>query len=173
MLLTLGARVSGEGLVELLEACHRRIRHHLILARTLVERGSDASSDEVREVAAQVRRYFTVALPQHVADEDLTIAPHLVDAEPQVAAALRTLAADHTAHTSVIASLMDDLGALERDPSALSQIRTRLAWAVERLAFQLAEHLALEERVVFPALRRLPDRKRDEILAAIRERRGG
>lgn len=173
MFVTLGARNQVDELVDLLAACHRRIRQHVVLARRLVVQGPTRPDHEVRDTAAQIRRYFTLALPLHVADEDQTIAPRLRDFDSTVTAALKTVAADHGNHQSLVDSLVDLCGEIELAPDQLATINGRLSRLVELLATEFATHLELEERVVFPALRSLTPTERAEILAAIRKRREG
>ena len=171
MLVSLGARNQVDELVDLLAACHRRIRHHVVLARRLVVRGADSPIDDVCATAAQIRRYFTVALPLHVADEDETIAPRLAALGNPVAAALNTMAVDHVNHQHLIDRLVELCGEIEQSPAQLKRINGQLSRLVEVLATELAAHLELEERVVFPALRALGEAQRADILAAMRQRR--
>jgi iron-sulfur cluster repair protein YtfE (RIC family) len=171
MLLTIGRRDHPDDLVDLLATCHRRIRFHVVLARRLAERGREASVDEVRNTAAQVRNYFALALPLHVADEDEMIAPQLERTNAAVSEALRTLTSDHLRHERVLERLNELCAAIERDPGALPALDHELARLVDLLAADLAAHLELEERVVFPALRQLPATRQAEIAAAIRRRR--
>lgn len=172
MFVTLGARASANELVDLLAACHRRIRSHVTTARRLVAAGQASPPGEIREAASQIRRYFTLALPLHVADEDQTIAPHLQRSGPDVTRALTTLTAEHVAHQPLIDQLVELCAELERDPAVLPAVTTKLSQVVETLASELATHLELEEQVVFPMLRQLPESERMELLAAIRRRRG-
>jgi iron-sulfur cluster repair protein YtfE (RIC family) len=170
MLVTLGARHQGDELVDALAACHGRIRQHLVLARRLVLHGPNSPASEVCETASQLRRYFSLALPLHVADEE-AIAPRLVAAGDAVAAVLGTMSADHARHQYLIDRLIELCEEVERDPARLSTINARLSRLVEVLATELATHLELEEQVVFPAIRLLPERDRASILEAIRLRR--
>lgn len=172
-MVTHGARTEVDELVDLLASCHRRIRDHVVLARRLVVRGPDSPLQDVCDAASQIRRYFTVALPLHVADEEQTIAPRIAGAGASVAAALKTGAAEHADHQYLIARLVELCEEVERRPAELRVINGRLSRLVEVLASELAQHLELEERVVFPALRVLSAAERAEILAAARSRRGG
>jgi hypothetical protein len=136
MLFTIGRRETGEDAVDLLLACHARIRHFLALA---LRAGDDA------EAIAAVRRYFTEALPLHIADEDELLAPrvHVGD-----------MSDEHRAHAALVARLAAG----------------EMAAAVE-LAPLLLAHLDAEERDVFPLVRALPASERAEILAGMRARR--
>ncbi|NVB82575.1 MAG: hemerythrin domain-containing protein [Kofleriaceae bacterium] len=172
MLLTLGARNQVDELVDLLAVCHRKIRQHLVLARRLVLQGPTTPAPEVAETAAQIRRYFTVALPLHVADEDLSIAPRLPHAGGELGAAVAQVASDHAKHQAMIDMLVALCSEVERDPTRVTTLAERLAAVLDALAPELAGHLDLEERVVFPAVRALPTAVRAAILDEMRARRG-
>jgi hypothetical protein len=64
MIVQLGARTTGNDVVDMLAACHERIRTFSTMACAI------ASGGDVREAAAAVRRYFAEAYPLHVADEE-------------------------------------------------------------------------------------------------------
>jgi iron-sulfur cluster repair protein YtfE (RIC family) len=156
--------------VAALAQCHDRIRATVALARTLA--GSpDAAAAEIAEAAMRIRRYFTEALPRHVADEDDTIAPMLAGSDPAVDAALAELAAQHHRHDPVIAELIAVATAIEADPSQLSAHAAELARIAGALAVEFAAHLALEEQVIHPAIRALPAADQDRIRAAMAARR--
>lgn len=171
MLVTLGARSSGEDVVDLLAACHRRIRQHLVLARRLVAAGPHAPPHEVRETAQRVARYFGVAFPLHIADEDQTIAPRLADAGDAVTKALAQMSADHVEHQADIDRLVAVCSEIEQDPTQLTALAAELSLLVEAISLQMATHLELEENVVFPALRLLDAAERGALLSQMRERR--
>src|SRR5262245_13477398 len=89
-------RADGD-LVDLLLDCHRRIRRFASTARHLAD--ADAVTDaEAREASAATARYFTVALPLHVRDEEDSIVPRLLGRDPQVDAALREMSRQHLDH---------------------------------------------------------------------------
>ena len=73
MLLTLSAHRRREppGLVELLEACHQRIRHFIGLCNEVARRG-DVPTAETAQACADAARYFREALPLHVAETPFT-----------------------------------------------------------------------------------------------------
>src|SRR6478752_10243593 len=105
MLVTLGQRAKSEDVVELLLECHGRIRKFLGFARDLAVAHA-APRDEVRQLAAQIRRYFAVSLPLHVADEEELIEPALAGASSEVDAALAAMHAEHEAHAPALARLV-------------------------------------------------------------------
>jgi iron-sulfur cluster repair protein YtfE (RIC family) len=168
MLVQLGNRTVPQDAVELLSGCHDRIRRFLILARRLATTSSVAEA-EIRVVASQIRRYFASAFPLHVADEEETIEPRL--AGHHVDNALDQMRADHVEHAQLVRPLVALCEKLERDPGQLPALATQLADVATRLALVLEAHLALEERIIFPALRRLSQGERDAIRDAMRARR--
>lgn len=171
MLVTLGTRTRSEDLVDLLARCHFRIRQHIVLARQLAAAGSEVSFGEIRQTAAQIRRYFTLAFPLHVIDEDETIAPRLARFEPALGDVLARLSTEHVGHTPLIARLTELCSEIENDPSQRTRLSTNLSQVVELVACELAVHLELEEELIFPALQRLPEAERAKLAAAIRARR--
>ncbi|MGE5185042.1 MAG: hemerythrin domain-containing protein, partial [Acidobacteriota bacterium] len=102
MLHTLGKRAASEDVVDLLVECHGRIRKFLGFARALADK-PEAPAGEVRAVAGQIRRYFAVALPLHIADEEEAIMPRLAAASDDVTRALAAMHREHAAHAGEIA----------------------------------------------------------------------
>ena len=170
MLVTLGQRAKSEEVVDLLVECHGRIRKFLGFARDLAT-AREAPHDEIRALATQVRRYFAVSLPLHVADEEELIEPALAGTSVEVDAALAAMHAEHATHGPALARLVGACAELERDPSALPRIAEVLAATTATLAAEFEPHLAREERVIFPALAALDAAKRDAIRAGMRARR--
>ncbi|HKJ00717.1 MAG TPA: hemerythrin domain-containing protein [bacterium] len=140
--------------VELLLDCHQRIRFFTELARRLGE-ADDLPADEVRGAAARVRRYFTEALPLHVADEEESLTPRLRGREPELDAALERMATEHRRHEPLLATLVATCEALEAAPARHAGLRGTLLETAAALAEEFEVHLGQEERVVIPALRRL------------------
>jgi iron-sulfur cluster repair protein YtfE (RIC family) len=170
MLVNVGARRETPDVVGALQQCHDRIRSFVALAAKLAA-APDAPPDEVRDAAARIVKYFTEALPFHVADEDETIAPRLAGASAEVDAALATLAADHHRHEPLVAELVAIARAIAADPAALPARAADLARAGAALAADFDTHLALEERVLHPAIAALPAADQDAIRAAMKARR--
>src|SRR6185503_9035331 len=88
MLTTLGGprpKRSGDELTGSLLDCHERIRRFTALALELgrvAPPGAPEALEQIREAAAGVPRYFTVALPLHSADEEQSVEPRLVALDP-------------------------------------------------------------------------------------------
>ena len=153
MLVNLGSQTTTEDVVDLLLACHERIRSFIAMARRIAASPTDAR--DVREPAGKVRRYFAEAFPLHVADEEelLAIPQRIHD--------------DHVTHAPAIERLVAMCAAIEQG----APVPPELAPLAERLERELEEHLAIEERDVFPAIRQLPEAERARIRDAIRARR--
>lgn len=170
MLVTVGPRRDAHDVVGALRQCHDRIRGFVALAGALAATPG-APADEVRDAAARIEKYFTEALPLHVEDEDETIAPRVAGASPEVDAALATLSVEHDRHAPLVAELLAITRALVADPAALSARAGDLARVAAVLRADLDAHLALEERVIHPAIAALPAVAQEEIRAAMVTRR--
>lgn len=170
MLVQLGQRTPTTDLVDLLADCHQRIRTFLALA-TRIATNPQAPIDEIRTSAGQVQRYFSLAFPLHLADEEQEIEPRLAGISPDVDKALAQMHAEHALHEPKIARLLELCTLLERDPRLIDAVCDRLAEVATQLTAELDTHLALEERVIFPALAQLPDEDRKSIVEMMRARR--
>ncbi len=162
--------------VDLLLDCHGRIRHFTALALRLLQPGEarPVSAEQLAEAARSLTRYFGVALPLHVADEDVSIARRFA-ARPrpaEVAAALDDMTAQHVAIDRLLDALVPAWTHVARDPAALEQHRPALAPKSAALAALMEAHLAAEEATIFPWLRGALDADaRAAILAEMRARR--
>ena len=93
------------------------------------------------------------------------IAPHLS------AAVAATINAEHGSHESAVAALVTACSELEAHPEHLRELADRLRLLARDLAVRLEAHLAFEEAVAFPEIRRF-DRVRQQIIRdAMRARR--
>lgn len=165
-----GPRAVPEALVDLLLECHARIRRFTALAHAAGTR-TDATPQEIADACEQVRRYFSEALPLHVADEELSIEPRLRGLRPEVDGALAEMARQHTGHAPLLAGLLDACALLAQHPGdALA--RAHVVEAASALDAAFSPHLALEERVILPAVGSLlPADVQREIIAELRARR--
>lgn len=170
MLMPLSLRSVPEDAVDLLRDCHARIRRYLVQARQLAS-AEATDPAEIRAAAGQIRRYFTEAFPLHVLEEDEQIAPRLRGASPDVDRALALMAGSHASHAGLAARLTAICASLEEDPRRLGLVATELGRVAALLATELEAHLELEERAIFPAVRKLPEPVREAIRGAIRARR--
>lgn len=167
MLHTLGKKVTSEDLVDLLLACHQRIRMFLALAVQIGER-TDASDADVVDASAIVHRYFVQALPLHVADEEEGVASRLHGRSTEVDVALDRMCEEHDSHMDGLRRLRDACLEVQVRP-AERHFRMAVALAAHKLSEHFEPHLQAEERIVFPAIRQLLTA--DEQQAVVRELR--
>ena len=171
MVVTIGERrPDTDDVVTALHDCHDRIRRMLGLAERLAT-VPGAPLAEIKDTAAQVRRYFVEAMPLHVADEHELLVPRLRGRAAALDAALAQLEAEHHRHEPLIAQLVAITTAIAGAPDALAGQQAALVALVVTLRGELTAHLAHEEAEVFPAIRELPAEDQAEIRAAMRARR--
>ncbi|HZZ84139.1 MAG TPA: hemerythrin domain-containing protein [Anaeromyxobacteraceae bacterium] len=161
MLTRLGARPTEGDLVDLLLDCHQRIRTFTDLAARLAA-AERPSAEEVRDAAARVHRYFSEALPLHARDEEESILPRLEGREPEVDRALSRMRAEHAVHGEPVGAVLALCAALRDDPARHAELAPALGAAAGELRRHFDGHLELEERVIFPAVRRLLDPDAEE-----------
>jgi hemerythrin-like domain-containing protein len=170
MLLSLGRRTVTEDLVALLLECHGRIRTFVALASEAGRR-ADLPDDEVRGACLRCERYFSLALPLHVRDEEESLLPRLQGASAEVDEALAAMHRQHGEHEAPIRALLETLQALAAAPGDRG-LRSRLNDEAAALGGAFEEHLAIEERVLFPfILARWSHATQAQVLAELRARR--
>jgi hemerythrin HHE cation binding domain-containing protein len=140
--------------------CHGRIRTFSELAARLAGATGLPRAD-LLETSERLHRYFTIALPFHVADEEESIEPRLLAREPALAALLADLRRQHTAIDGVLAELIAAWAAHQPGTTA----------AVVELGARMGAHLDVEERMIVPAIERLDAGETQALLAEIRARR--
>ena len=161
----------SEDVPDVLVDCHQRMRQFTALAAELAAKSS-VPPDEVREVAARIHRYFTVALPLHEEDEERSLFPRLLARVPELAPHIAALREDHTAHAERVGALLAVCGELQSAPERADALREALARAAEALGETWSVHLTREERDVFPAVRTgLSAEERAAIRQEMKERR--
>jgi len=161
-----------EDAVDLLIGCHQRIRHFTAVAVKLAH-AQDATSDDVRQAAEGVHRYYGVALPLHEADEDQTLEPRLRPAaDERVRHALLSMGDQHQAIDELLERLLPLLVLVKNNPDALHDAGGEMCSITKALDEIFRAHLQMEEEVIFPAIRSvLPESVREEILREMQERR--
>lgn len=170
MYVSIGKSNVPPGLVGVLFECHQRIRTFGQLAITLATR-TDLPSDELSEACIRCIRYFSEALPHHVADEDESIVPRLRGHRPDVDAALQTMSQQHIEHQPLLRDFLQQLHDIQKAPTDLG-LRAAFAGQATVLAAEFAKHLELEERVIFPALNTLlTEDERNQIIRELPQRR--
>ena len=172
MLTTIGGAAPEGDVVDLLLACHARIRSFTDLAARLAA-ARELSPAEVRDAALRVRRYFDEALPLHALDEEESVAPRLRGKDPALDEALAEMHREHEAHGATIGLVVALCGTLGESPERHAAIAPALADAAATLRDHFARHLAPEEALIFPALRRLlPPAELARMADELRARRG-
>lgn len=158
--------------VVLLSDCHGRIRAHCEAASKLAQ-SDEATDEQVRDAARTVHRYFTVALPLHELDEEIDLGPMLKAHAPKggVADAIDRMVREHRAIDALVADLVRAWDELGVTPSSRRTIASTIAPTTVALADAFRDHLELEESVIFPAVRALPEGDRARLRQAIRDRR--
>ena len=150
--------------------CHDRIRKFTAIALRL---GQPAPIEEVAEAAAAVKRYFTIALPLHAEDEDLSLAPRLRIAAPALAELLDKMSAEHLPIHQTIADLNPLWQSVIEEPARQREMAGRLRAPAGWLSELFQSHLRPEEEILFPQMvLALTPESSAEILAEMRARRG-
>lgn len=158
---------------DLLLGCHQRIRHFTAMARRIAE-AVNAPAEEICNAAEAVHRYFSVALPLHEADENVSIDPRLHAAAPpgEIAQASEEMVRQHRDINAVLKQLLPLWDALCREPEKLPSFAPRLLQLSTELGRLWDVHLRLEEEIVFPAINKyLSPQDVAMILSEMRERR--
>ena len=165
-----GPRVASGDLLLLLLECHGRIRCFVDLADAIANR-REAPAAQVIQACASVERYFTEALPLHVADEEQSLAPRLRGRSCEVDRALITMERQHREHDSKLALLLLALAAVREQPERAAPKRD-LGRVTELVRSDFEQHLTLEESLIIPAARQLLSVElRAGILVELRQRR--
>lgn len=173
MLTNLGKPAAPGDAVDLLLECHQRIRSFLDLAGLLGRPGHEPA-EVVTDAALRVHRYFALALPLHARDEEESIAPRLRGLDPAVDAELATMIGEHRDHQGPLLELVGACAELAVEPARRPALAGAVSRASAELARQFGPHLAREEAVVFPAVRRFLDARGDAAMVEeIRLRRRG
>ncbi len=133
--------------LDLLAACHGRIRRFCALLRRLAE--PDTPFDP--EAAARVHRYFETAGRDHHADEEVDLFPRLRRLRPDLAPLLERLVREHRELERLWAVVAPGLAAPEAGRDA--------AWreAAARFCALSLDHAALEDAELLPAARETLD----------------
>jgi hemerythrin-like domain-containing protein len=160
--------------IGMLKDCHRRIEHFLDILCLVAERAHTRSlTGEEQSAAKAALQYFYVGGERHTADEEESLFPRL-RAKPSVGLEeIDRLESDHhlaaDLHESVdrLYTVWSSAGVLQQDE------QQRLLSQTRQLKELYAEHIQVEERIVFPhALQTLDRRTIVAIGQEFRSRRG-
>ena len=164
--------------IGLLTDCHRRIERFLsVLVQVAGQAQGGALSEEQRAAMDTALRYFREAAPKHTADEETTLFPRLrVCGHPdlQVAfARMDSLEQDHV-RANLAHAEVDRLGQMWLSSGSLPRGEAeRLSGILAELNELYRDHIAVEERELFPAASRvLAQADREAIGAEMAARRG-
>ena len=138
--------------VELLLEAHIEARQIVSMAESL---SSGSATCGARETATTIADHVEWMLPMHCDDEDQSVAPRLMGRHHVVDDALGKMKLQHLSLEAPMARVRLLCMILSRDISRLHALRFELGAAVKDLRERLEEHHALEESIVFPALKRL------------------
>lgn len=170
MLVTLGARRDSLDVIDLLLDCHTKIRRFIGIAQRMA--GATSSNlDDIRTAAGGIARYFAVAFPLHVADENELLLPRLVGRFAHTDRALSYMREDHADHAALVDSLTKLCVGVRDEPQRLAELAPELRTVLAELAPLVEQHLAMEEADIFPVLRFLAADEKQAIVAAMRQRR--
>jgi len=143
-----GPAASFDSPLEMLEACHDRVRRTLdLLVRLQAHLAEHGITDQARSAATDILRYFDIAGPAHHEDEERHVLPRLRSSQaPELKALAERLHADH-------AAMQDDWLAIRVSLLAVRDGEAG-AWPaalVQRYVDRYERHLEAEEQVAFPA----------------------
>jgi hemerythrin-like domain-containing protein len=169
-MITLIPAPIDESPMQLLLACHGRIRKYLKICWQLGEAGLQ-DLEAIQNSARDSAKYFLEALPLHMLDEHDSIMPRLSGLSPRMDAALARMQLEHLLEEDTVRELVGYCETLSGAPLRLEAIREDLRQCVRRLTVTLESHLSGEEREIFPALLDLPIAVQTEIVAEMRARR--
>jgi hemerythrin-like domain-containing protein len=136
----------------MLKDCHRRIEHFLSIVCLVVDRASNrALTDEETAAVQAALNYFRVGGIRHNADEEESLFPRMREAgATDQAGAIDGLEHDHR-DAAEMHDKVDALYSAWIATGALTHAQhTELAVGTSRLKQLYAQHIELEEKVVFP-----------------------
>ena len=154
MPVVIGARPDSgfDDPIGMLKDCHRRIERFLgVLFQVCRRAQGRALSNEERHAVENALHYFTQSGPRHNEDEEHSVFPRLRASDPAAPTEdVQRLEAEHheaAAHHDEVALLYSKWIA---DGSLSAQDQSRLLQRTEQLQQLYAEHIRIEEELVFP-----------------------
>ncbi|HVC50082.1 MAG TPA: hemerythrin domain-containing protein [Burkholderiales bacterium] len=158
--------------IEMLEACHERIRTYCSILEKLVAHleffGSD---DEARQAAGRVMHYFDTSGRDHHADEEVNLFPMLAETEKRldirITLEIDLLMKDHRDLDRLWMEMRDKLQKISEGKGMILKPAE-----VSRLCGKYDHHLIQEESRIFPFARKyLSEEQLRELGAAMVARR--
>lgn len=171
-MVTLTEPVATGDAIDLLYACHERIRRFSAMAQRLAT-AVDASPAEIADAATRVHRYFGTALPLHAEDEDASLRPRVQHvSDRRLRDAVEEMFTEHVSIHGVLADLVPRWAELMQHPERLAFTSSVLAERTNTFDAGMRAHLELEESEIFPELRKvLSPEALTEIAREMRQRR--
>jgi regulator of cell morphogenesis and NO signaling len=167
--------------IDVLEDCHRRIENFLDQLRLVAESatGDGRLTEDAALALSGALRYFANAAPKHTQDEEVSLFPRMRESDdPRVAtvlAELERLEHEHDEadelHAAVDALGRRWLGTGQLSTAELDELRAHVA-ALQAI---YAEHIRLEDELVFPLARDIVAAPQQQVIGAemkARRRRG-
>jgi hemerythrin-like domain-containing protein len=148
--------------LELLSDCHRRIERFLGVLSHIADtaRGRALNQGEGRSLMVALR-YFREAAPRHTADEEESLFPRMrARGGAEIAETLKQVAALEADHgcANRLHSEVDEIFTEWLEEAAIGPvIDERLREYLAELAALYAEHIRLEDEIVFPCAGRVLD----------------
>jgi len=165
---------QAETPLQMLLDCHARIRHFVALAQNLVT-ATNAPVAQIAQAASDVHRYFSISLPLHEEDENLSLHMRLrlnAPDDKDAGDSSNAMVIQHATIDDVVARLLPMWERVSQDPVALTSFAQQLTALTKRLAELMDGHLKMEEEQVFPAIARcLSVEDQAQMMAEIRARR--
>lgn len=152
-----------------LTSCHTKIRHFTDVAVRLAH-SQGASPADIVEASDGLFRYFSIALPLHEADENLSVHPRLRRATPEgelAGPAADAMVDQHLAIDELVERLIPLWVLTRANPDKLPEVAGEMCQISGRLREIFDVHLKLEEETIFPALQKYLTP--DELSAIVRE----
>lgn len=160
--------------IELLLACHGKVRHFADLALRLhehVQKAPDEVDEQARQAATAILRYFTIAAPLHHQDEEEDLFPALCSSVSNAGLheAIASLHAEHEVLNEAWQRLTPWLEALAQGqpPTRLSPARDEVA----EFARRQTAHAQCEETQVYPFAVHLNEAQKKMLASAMVKRR--
>lgn len=161
MAIQIGARPDSgfDDPIGMLTDCHRRIERFLSILSEVVERaeGRTLSGEETSAVQAALR-YFRDGGERHTRDEEDSLFPRLRALDAGAIAAMEKLEDEHEQAAGLHRTVDRLYSAWIASGTLSPEDRTILLSATASLRGLYAEHIRVEEAVVFPRAARLLDR---------------
>jgi len=153
----------------LLSDCHRRIEMFMQALEGVAKTMDSPPSEEIRHSLDKALRYFREAAPKHTADEEQSLFPRLRTLEsPELSAALEKLEELELDHrwSEPLHFRIEHLGQEYLSKGRLSEARVAdFRDAVARLSAMYLRHIALEDKVLFPAAAKALSERDKQVIA--------